>query len=185
MLAPILGVSLDELNHGCDDPFDANEIAAVLKPVTIRVFGEERSFEYHMTLRTGLNLELPAVYQHWADMFSPWPASLARHFGHINASLYGWVPGLAPASAAPALGALVLLDANRRKLDPIGTVDPHTWFIYVPGGVLTVGKAMRDGRSLILIPLRKRAERERHPLTRVDVVGRVSGRPLLAIVAVE
>lgn len=181
LLAPILGVSLDELNHGCDRPFNEQGAAATLRPVNVRVLGKERTFEYRMTVSAGVDLDQPAVYQHWADMFSPWPASLARHFAHMKHDLYGWVPGGVHSSSIRRAGALVALDAHRTKLDPAGTVDPHTWFIYLPGERLAIRKAVREDRWLVMIDPSDPRKIERCPLSRVDLVGRVSGRRLLEI----
>ena len=181
LLAVIFGVSFEELNHGCDDRFDEQEAAAALNPVTVRVFGKERTFEYRMTLRAGINLDYPAVYQHWADMFSPWPASLVRHLARAKANLYGWVPGLARSPSLQAAGSLVALDAERPRLDPAGTVDPHTWFIYLPRERLVVGKAVRESRSVLLMGPPGTAAFESYPLSRVDLVGRISGKSLLEI----
>lgn len=182
MLAPILGVSFEQLNHGCDYPFDEQEAAAALKPVIVRAFGRERIFEYRMTVKSGIDLNRPAVYQHWADMFSPWPSSLVRHFGRIQHDLYGWVPRLSYRSSVDAAGTLVKLEAHRPKLDPVGIVDPRTWFAYLPQGRLKVGKALRENRWLILTALAGTARPERYPLSRVDLVGRVTGGVLLEIV---
>jgi transcriptional regulator with XRE-family HTH domain len=180
VLAVILGISLDELNHGCDGPFDEGAAAATLKQVTVRVLGKERTFEYQMTVNSRVDLDRPAVYQHWADMFSPWPASLVRHLGRTKHDLYGWVPGLARSSSE--VGILVALNAQRPKLDPAGTLDAPTWFVYLPGGRLDIGKAVRDGRWLVLSTRGVNGiEVERYPLSRIDLVGRVIGGALFEV----
>lgn len=181
MLAPILGVSFEQLNHGCDYPFDEQEAAAALKPVIVRAFGRERTFEYRMTVRSAIDLDRPAVYQHWADMFSPWPASLVRHFGQMQHDLYGWVPRLSYKSSVDTAGTLVKLEAHGPKLEAAGTVDPRTWFVYLPQGRLMVGKAVREDHWLIFTALSGTAGPERYPLSRVDLVGRVMGRVLLEV----
>lgn len=182
LLAVILGVSLDELNHGCDDPFDEKTASAVLKGVTVRVFGEERSFEYRMTLKGGFDVQSPAVFQHWADMFSPWPASLVRHFGRRKDDLYGWIPDVGGGYSIHEARVLVPLSGQRSKLDATGTLDPHTWFVYLPGGNLQVGRAVRDGAWLLLSRRgREGVDVQKYPLSRIDLVGRVSGRALFEI----
>lgn len=182
VLAVILGVSLDELNHGCDGPFDEGAAAATLKQVTVRVLGKERTFEYHMTVNSRVDLDRPAVYQHWADMFSPWPASLVRHLGRTKHDLYGWVPGLARSPSLHEAGVLVALNAQRPKLDPAGTLDASTWFVYLPGGRLDIGEAVRDDRWLVLSRRGVNGIKvERYPLSRIDLVGRVIGRALFEV----
>jgi transcriptional regulator with XRE-family HTH domain len=182
VLAVILGVSLDELNHGCDGPFDAQKAVATLKPVTVDVFGKEQHFEYRMTISSEIELDRPAVYQHWADMFSPWPASLVRHFGRIKHDLYGWIPSFGDRATLHEGSVMVPLDARRPKLETEGTLDPHTWFVYLPGGKLEVGKAVQEGRWLVLAKRSvKGADVDRYPLSRVDLVGRVTGRALFEI----
>jgi transcriptional regulator with XRE-family HTH domain len=182
VLSVILGVSLDELNHGCDGPFDEQEAAATLKQVTVRVLGKERTFEYRMTMSSRVDLDRAAVYQHWADMFSPWPASLVRHLGRTKHDLYGWVPGLARGSSLHEMGVLVALNAQRPKLDPAGTLDAPTWFVYLPGGELDIGKAVREDRWLVLSRSGVDGIKvERYPLSRIDLVGRVIGRALFEV----
>jgi transcriptional regulator with XRE-family HTH domain len=182
VLAVILGVSLDRLNHGCDGPFDEEAAVATLKQVTVRVLGKERTFEYHMTVSSRVDLDRPAVYQHWADMFSPWPASLVRHLGRTKHDLYGWVPGFARNPSRHEGGVLVALNAQRPKLDPAGTLDAPTWFVYLPGGRLDIGKAVREDRWLVLSRRGTKAIKvERYPLSRIDLVGRVIGRALFEV----
>jgi transcriptional regulator with XRE-family HTH domain len=182
VLAVILGVTLDELNHECDGPFEAQKAAATLKQVTVRVLGKERTFEYRMTVSSRVDLNRPAVYQHWADMFSPWPASLVRHLGRTKHDLYGWVPGLARSPSLREAGVLVALNAQRPKLDPAGTLDALTWFVYLPGGRLDIGKAVREDRWLVLSRRGINGIKvERYPLSRIDLVGRVTGRALLEV----
>lgn len=185
LLAPILGVSFDELNYGCDSPFDDELAAAALKRVIVRVFGKDRTFEYPMTVSTRVKLEQPAVYQHWADMFSPWPARLVRHFGRMKHDLFGWAPGLSEAASTESAGALVKLDAHRPKLEPAGTVDPRTWFVYLPKGRLAVGKAVREDHRSISITLTPTGTVESYRASRIDVVGSIAGRPLLEVIAWE
>jgi hypothetical protein len=182
VLAVILCVSLDELNHGCDGPFDEQEAAATLKQVTVRVLGKERTFEYRMTVSSRVDLDRPAVYQHWADMFSPWPASLVRHLGRTKHDLFGWIPGLARSPSLHEAGVLVALNAQRPKLDPAGTLDAPTWFVYLPGGRLDIARAVREDRWLVLSRTDIHGLKvERYPLSRIDLVGRVTGRALFEV----
>jgi transcriptional regulator with XRE-family HTH domain len=182
VLAVILGVSLDRLNHGCDGPFDEEAASATLKQVTVRVLGKERTFEYHMTMSSRVELHHPAVYQHWADMFSPWPASLVRHLGRTKYDLFGWVPGLARDRSLHEAGVLVALNAQRPKLDPAGTLDAPTWFVYLPNGRLDIGQAVREDRWLLLSRRAVNGVKvERYPLSRIDLVGRVIGGALFEV----
>ena len=177
LLAIVLGVGLEELNHALDDPFDTARAASIVRTVGVRVIGQDRAFEYRLTIRGDLDLSRPAIYRHWADMFLPWPAVLVRHFGRSKHNVYGWIPS---ATTKESLGALVPLDTRQTKLERTGSLEQHTWFVYLPGRILEVGDATREGRWLMF---RKHdaVERRRYPMSRSDLVGRVIGKPLFVI----
>lgn len=182
LLAVILGVSFDELNHGCDELFDVAKASHALRIVNVRVFGRERIFEYRMTVSSRLNFDRPAVYQHWAEPFSPWPASLARHFGRLKYDLYGWIPAIASIRAASHSGILVPLNTRRQKLEKSGTLNPDTWFVYLPEERLAVGKAVRENRRLLFWEHRTKSTASvEYALSRVDLIGRVAAMPLCEI----
>jgi hypothetical protein len=176
----IFSVPLDELNRGCDgtafDRLDADEI---LKPAIVEVHGNERRFEYKLTIRNDIDLKRPALYQSWTDMFRPWPAPLIRHFGRLSYQLFGWIPDKSAYPLVRNPRSLVALDSRGSLPEDGESVDKQIWFVYLPSGSLDVGFAFREGRSVVLFKAgQAESAAQRYPLSRVDLVGRVIGRVL-------
>jgi len=182
MLAMIFHVTIDEFNRGCDgaglDEIDADEI---LKPVTVEVYGNEQVFEYKLTVRGEIDLARPAVYRHWADMFRPWPAPLARHFGRLKQELFGWIPDRSGSPMVRQRRSLVPLEPRGPLPEGAESIDKQVWFVYLPDGELEAGMAFREGRSIVLSKARGAETPKRYPLSRVDLVGRVVGKALFHI----
>jgi hypothetical protein len=176
----VFGVSIEEMNRGFDriafDQVNANQI---LKPVIVEVHGNERLFEYRLTIRNDIDLNRPAVYRNWTEIFRPWPAPLMRHFGRLRYELYGWIPDRSVYPLVRCLRALVPLDSRRQLREGAESIDKEIWFVYLPTGKLDVGFAFREGRSIVLAKAgRATTAAQRFPLSRVDLVGRVIGRTL-------
>jgi len=179
-LALIFQVSLEELNSGLDGPLDQASADAVLKPVLVHVRGNRQSFEHKATLPSSLDISRPAVYRRWTDLFHPWPGALIRHFREIDHDLFGWIPDN---SAGPLIAhprSLVLVNTSAARLEEAEAVQKRIWFVYVPGGDLDVGIAHREGRSLVLSKFShdQSAVSKRYPLSRIDIVGHVTGKIL-------
>jgi transcriptional regulator with XRE-family HTH domain len=179
-LALIFQISLEELNGGLDGPLDQASADAVLKPVLVHVRGNKQSFEHKATLPSSLDISRPAVYRHWTDLFQPWPGALIRHFREINHDLFGWIPDncAVPLIAHPR--SLVPVNTSAAHLEEAEAVQKRIWFIYVPGGDLDVGIAHREGRSLVLSKFNHDHSTlsKRYPLSRIDIVGHVTGKVL-------
>lgn len=176
----IFHVSLEELNRACDGgDFEEVDADQILKPVIVQVHGNDRFFEYRLSVRNDIDLGQPAIYQHWADMFRPWPAPLVRHFGRLRYTLFGWIPD---ASASPLVRnprSLVPLETRRSLPQGPDPFDKQIWFVYLPNGALDAGIAFREGRTLVLSkPKGPGSTTQTFPLSRVDLVGRVMGRTL-------
>jgi len=178
-LALIFQISLEELNRGLDGPLDQARADAVLKPVLVHVRGNKQSFEHKATLPTSLDISRPAVYRHWTDLFQPRPGALIRHFREINHDLFGWIPDNC---AGPLISprSLVPVNTSAAHLEEAEAVQKRIWFIYVPGGDLDVGIAHREGRSLVLSKFSRdsSAVSKKYPLSRIDIVGHVTGKVL-------
>jgi transcriptional regulator with XRE-family HTH domain len=179
LLAMIFEVPLEDLNRGCDGVFDSLNTGAILKPVMVHVHGVERSYEYKLTLRSDIDLDRPAVYQSWAEIFRPWPAPLMRHFGRLKYTLFGWIPDTSASPMVRYPRSLVPLSTRRTSLRKENFGEQKIWFVYLPDGSLDLGIASREGRWLVL--LRRRgsgSEAQKYPLARVDLVGYVTGKTL-------
>jgi hypothetical protein len=179
----IFHVSLEEMNRGCDgDTFDQIDADEILKPVVVQVHGNERFFEYGLTIRSDIDLGSPAIYQHWEEMFRPWPAPLMRHFGRLKYQLFGWIPDRSAHPLVRNPRSLVPLDPHRSFSQGAESIDKQVWFVYLPNGKLDVGIAFREGRSLVLSKAEdSEGAARRYPLSRVDLAGRVIGKTLFHI----
>jgi hypothetical protein len=175
----IFHVTVDEMNRGCDGAaFNHLDADVILKPVTIDVYGNEQLFEYKLTIRGEIDLSRPAVYQHWADMFRPWPAPLMRHFGRVKHELFGWIADRSGSPIVRNPRCLVPLEAHRSLPHGPDNIDSQIWFVYLPEGKLEVGIAFREGRWVVLSKAIESGVVRRYLLSRVDLVGRVAGKPL-------
>lgn len=179
-LALIFQISLEELNNCLDGPLDQARANAILKQVLVHVRGNKQSFKHKATLKSSLDISRPAVYRHWTDLFQPWPGALMRHFREIDHDLFGWIPDN---SAGPLIAhprSLVPVNTSAAHLEEAEAVQKRIWFVYVPGGDLDVGIAHREGRSLVLSKFNHghTALIKKYPLSRVDIVGHVTGKVL-------
>jgi len=179
-LSLIFRISLEELSKGLDGPLDQASADAVLKPVLVHVRGNKQSFEHKATLPSSLDISRPAVYRHWTDLFQPRPGALIKHFREINHDLFGWIPDNCAGPLIAHPHSLVPVNTSAAHLEEAEAVQKRIWFVYVPGGDLDVGIAHREGRSLVLSkfnhdhsPLSKK-----YPLSRIDIVGHVTGKVL-------
>jgi transcriptional regulator with XRE-family HTH domain len=179
LLSMIFQVPLDELNRGCDGVFDQRNTSAILNPVAVHVHGVDRSFEYRLTLRNDIDLNVPAVYRHWAEIFRPWPAPLARHFGRLKYKLFGWIPDRVASPLVRYPRSLVPLSTGGVTLREEDLADQRIWFVYLPDGSLDAGIASREGRWLVLLKGSESGpDARKYPLARVDLVGYVTGKTL-------
>lgn len=182
ILATLFHVPLEELIRHCDGRPEKVELMdpdSILKPVHVRVQNNGRSFRHRLTLKNTIDLTLPAIYQHWSDMFQPWPAALVPHFRSLKFKLFGWIPDKAARPLVQYPQSLVPLDNDKSQLTDVYATDKRVWFIYAPSGQLEVGIAFRDGRWLLLA---KHAatdrEPQKYPLARIDLIGYAVGRTL-------
>lgn len=149
MLAIILDVPLPEFNR----EIDGEELGVgAVKNVSVRVYGaDEAIFEYSLTLAEGVDLWRPAVYRHWAAMFSSRPAPLMRHFRTIKYKLFGWIPDDSGYPIVLHGPCLVPLKINRLTIESSTTNQRRVWFIYLPDQTLEVGFTYQEQHSLVLL----------------------------------
>lgn len=178
MLAIILEVPFPDLNR----EIDGEELGvATLKNVNVRVYGTDgETFEYGLTLAEGVDLWRPAVYQHWADMFSSRPAPLMRHFRAINYRMFGWIPDDSGYPFVLHAPCLVPLETDRLTIESSTKNQRRVWFIYLPDRTLEVGFAYRERHSLFLLKPDQTRDRK-YPLSNIDVIGYVTGKVLFQI----
>lgn len=179
LLAMIFHVPLAEFNRGCDGPTSEIDADSILKPVVVHVQGLDQTFNYSLTIKSSVDLSRPAIFQHWTDLFHPWPAPLVKHFGRTTATLFGLVPDRSASPLIRYARSLVPLDTNRAALQDEGSTDKKIWFLYLPDGVIEVGIAFREGHWIFVsrpnVPGR---EMQKYPLSRVDLIGWVTGKIL-------
>ncbi len=178
LLASILQVPIEDLNRACDG-FSQVDPNAILTTVLVHVYGNDRSFEYPLTIKKTLDLSRPAVYKNWAEMFHPEPAPLTTHFHRLQAELFGWIPntGVSPMVLFPQ--TLIPLNTQNLRPDQATALQKRIWFIYTPEGQLDVGFAFQQGRTLVLSKAGPKGMTFRkYPLARVDLVGHAI-QPLL------
>lgn len=178
MLSVILDVPLPELNHEIDEEELGVEVG---NNVNVQVYGtDSATFEYSLTLAEGVDLLHPAVYQHWADMFSSRPAPLMRHFRAMKYELFGWIPDDSGYPFVMHAPCLVPLNTDRLVVESSVTNQRRVWFMYLRDRALKVGFAYGKGHALFLLaPNRKRVEG--YPLSSVDLIGYVTGKVLFHI----
>lgn len=178
MLAMILEVPLQELNRGIDGE---EAVTGGSNNVNVRVYGAEgASFEYSLTIAQGVDLRFPALYEHWADMFSSRPAPLMRHFRALRHKLFGWIPDNSGYPFILHAQCLVPVENDRLVVESSITTQRRAWFIYLPDGTLEVGAAYQEHHSLFLLKPDLARSRS-YPLSSIDVVGYVTGRILFQI----
>lgn len=178
MLAIILDVPFQEFNH----EIDGEELGVgAVKNVNVRVYGADgATFEYSLTLANGVDLWRPAVYRHWADMFSSRPAPLMRHFRANKYKLFGWIPDDSGYPSVLRAPCLVPLKVNRLTIESSTSNQRRVWFIYLPDRTLEVGFAYQEQRSLFLLKPDRTGVRK-YPLSGVDLLGHVTGKVLFQI----
>jgi transcriptional regulator with XRE-family HTH domain len=179
VLAMIFHVPLAEFNRGCDGPTSEIDADSILKPVIVHVQGHDQTFDYSLTIKRSMDLSRPAIFQHWTDIFHPWPAPLIKHFGRLTATLFGLVPDKSASPLIRYARSLVPLDTTRAALQSESSTDKKIWFLYLPNGLIEVGIAFRDG-PWILVSKPNTPDRhiQKYPLSRVDLIGWVTGRIL-------
>lgn len=179
MLAVILEVPFTELNR----EIDGEELGVeTVKNVNVRVFGADgATFVYSLTPAEGIDLQRPAVYQHWADMFSSRPAPLMRHFRAMKYELFGWIPDNSGYPFVLHAPCLVPLHTDRLIVESSRTNHRRVWFIYSPDRILEIGFAYRERNSFFLLKSHDTPVKQ-YPLSRVDLLGYVTGKVLFQIV---
>jgi transcriptional regulator with XRE-family HTH domain len=178
MLAVILEVPFEEL----DREIDGEELSpGAVNNVNVRVYGADgATFEYSLTLAEGVDLRRPAVYQHWANMFSSRPAPLMRHFRAVKYQLFGWIPDVSGYPLVLHAPCLVPLRTDRLTVESSITNQHRVWFVYLPDRTLEVGFAYQEGHALFLLKPDQTRIRK-YPLSSIDLVGFVTGRVLFQI----
>jgi len=181
MLAVILDVPFPEFNREIDGE-DGEELGVgSVKNVNVRVYGADgATFEYSLTLANGVDLWRPAVYRHWADMFSSRPAPLMRHFRANKYKLFGWIPDDSGYPSVLRAPCLVPLKVDRLIVESSTSNQRRVWFIYLPDRTLEVGFAYQEQRSLFLLKS-DRTGVKKYPLSSVDLLGHVTGKVLFQI----
>jgi transcriptional regulator with XRE-family HTH domain len=184
MLATILDAPLASLAQACDADAEPLSIQSIFRPVTVVVYGTFRNYEYRLAVKREIDMTQPAIYQHWADIFSTRPAYLMRHLRHISYDLFGWIPDhsaspmvhnprcLVPLERVPGRATLGLLDAAASS-------HRRVWFVYLPDGKLHVGIGYRERSSFSFARNNGTGVSvESYPLSRVELVGYFSGNAL-------
>lgn len=178
-LAMIFRVPLEELERGLDGPVQVPDTTPIVRPAVIHVRRNDRDFEYHATVKGEINLDRPAIYKNWDDMFRPAPLRLQRHFHGLKCSLFGWVPDKSLSPMVRYGRSLVPLNEQRATPGDGNSVDKRIWFVYLPGEVLDFGIAFQEGRWLHLSkPTLPGAPVQKILRSRVDLVGYAAGKIL-------
>jgi len=181
-LAMIFQVPWEELNRALDETSPISNERPVVRPVMVHLQRNDRDFEYRLTVRNDIDLAQPAVYRHWAEMFQPEPVRLKRHLERIDCACYGWIPDVSISPLVRYPRSMVPLKTGRAALTDANSIEKRGWFVYRPDGQLDFGIAFQEGRWPHLAKSnRPGAATERYPLSRVDLVGYVSGRVLFRI----
>jgi transcriptional regulator with XRE-family HTH domain len=187
ILSTILDVPFEDLNRVCDADGESLNFQSILKPATIIVHGEFQTFEYRLIVKKEIDITQPALYEKWTDMFSSPPVSLTRHLRHVSFDLFGWIPDGAASPMVRYPRCLMPLERVSGRgglglLDPAESSQRRVWFVYLPDGGLHVGIGYRDGRSFSFARNNgKGFVIENYPLSRVELVGCVSGNTLFHI----
>jgi transcriptional regulator with XRE-family HTH domain len=178
ILATILGVSWQELARETngEEP-DPEEVAGI----KVRVYGTDaQTFDYSLTLMEGLDLRRPAIFDHWAGMFSSRPAPLMRHFRGIKYKLFGWIPDNSGFPIVLHSPCLVPLRTDHLTLENSIANQRRVWFINLPDGTMDVGIAYKERSSLFLLKYEEKRIKQ-YPLSRIDLIGCAIGRVLFQI----
>lgn len=176
-LAMIFQVPLEDLNRVMDG--SAQIPRPIVRPVTVYVRGDDREFDYRLTVKTSIDFGRPAIYKGWGEIFQPPPVRLQRHFKRLTHTLFGWIPDRSVSPMVRYPRSLAPLSEDRAALGNENTVDKHVWFVYRPDGMLDFGIAFQEGRWLHLTkPNQPDEPVQKYPLSRVDLVGYVAGRVL-------
>jgi transcriptional regulator with XRE-family HTH domain len=179
-MAMIFNVALQKMNHTLDAAvFEQIRADTILKPAVVVVHGNERSFEHRLTLRSDMDFSQPAVFASWTEIFRPFPARLVRHFSRLKYSLFGWIPDRSAYPLIRHARSLVPLEEHRALSAGVHSVNKEVWFVTLPGGKVDAGIAVRDGRWLVLSkPGEANQLTQRYPFSRIDLIGRVTAKPL-------
>jgi len=181
VLAMIIGVPVADIILACDEEAEASGPRLILRQTTVVVPSTFQEYRYNLALKKEINLDQPAIYSDWKDMFSFPPTRIMRHLRNIRAESFGWIPDN---SANPLIHyprCLVPMERmpNRRTLQSLDSAESsqrRVWFVYLPGGRLQVGIGYRRNRSFALA--RNEGNRlvvREFPLSRVDLVGHFRG----------
>jgi transcriptional regulator with XRE-family HTH domain len=187
LLAMIFDVPLVELDRGCAGVRTvALNPASVLVRVQVHIYSRDRRFAYPLTIKAGIDLSRAAVYEHWSDLFHPFPSALMRHFGRLKRTLFGWIPHTSVPCLVHHAGSLVPLDTQQSRLKEAEFPDKKIWFVYLPDGRVDAGIAFLEGRWLTLSEsLFSAKQAQRYPRSRVDLAGYVADKSLFHIEAMK
>jgi transcriptional regulator with XRE-family HTH domain len=188
VLASVLEVPIENLNRACDADVEPLHVPSIFRPVTVVVHGVFQNYKYRLSLKKNVDINRPAVYQHWADMFSTRPAYLTRHFRHVTGELFGWIPDDSASPLVENACCLVPLKiapkrVTLRILDNAESSQRRVWFTYLPDGELHVGIGYRDRRLFWFTKnTGTKLTAESYTLSRVDLVGYFAGNALFHFV---
>lgn len=184
VIAALLQLPLT-LVDGAFDPRTPLPKSSSLSPrtATLFVLGTTRSFEYPVTVRPGLDLNAPAVYEdgQWEKMFSVYPANLKRHLNGSKPKLCGWVPDNSFRPLIPHANCLVLLKRPTTipaLSDPVG-FEKKIWFIGLPSGKVDLRFMYRDGAHFVT--WRPGRDEERFKRDATDPLGYATGKMLFRL----
>jgi transcriptional regulator with XRE-family HTH domain len=181
-LAMIFQVPIGELNRAFDQLEHAIESSTLLRPVTVRVERNDRTFEYRLTISGSIDLDKPALYRNWEELFQPAPVRLRRHMEKIHCSQFGWIHDSSVSPLVRYARSLVPLATERTALADVSSADKKIWFVYLPTGVLDFGVAYKEGPWLCLVKAEsQKPEMRKYLLKRVDLIGHVSGKVLFHV----
>lgn len=184
LLARILQVPLEEMNHKCGGVTCDLSLEPVSGEVNVRVYGrDDEVFGYNLMLSSETNLSQPAVYRHWGDIFTWRPAQLMRHFRGLKYKQYAWIPDDAASPLVLRHPCMVPLHTERLNLESEAVNERKIWFVYSPDHCLEFGVAYRENQSLVLLD--KRHAAKKYPLSKIDLIGYVTGKTLFQVCAVS
>jgi transcriptional regulator with XRE-family HTH domain len=181
LAAAIFKVPFDEFNRGCDGPGTTASIDSVFRAVSAIVHRGGEEFRYrNLTIKGKIDLQKPAIYSNWFDMFDPKPRSLAHHFTNVCYDAFGWVPDESAMPIVPYPLAMVPVITKSLRLEDRHSVDKRVWFIYLPDGSIDVGFACRDGNCLLLAKAPTHRFKS-YPFGRIDLIGYVTGKTVFRL----
>lgn len=103
-----------------------------------------------------------------------------RHFRQLKYKQYAWIPDDAATPFILRYPCLVPLHTDRLILESDGVNQRKVWFIYSPDHCLEFGVAYRERDSLVLLNRRHMPARK-YPLSKIDLVGYVTGKTLFQV----